>query len=358
MAQMQHYVPVSILRQFAAPEAWKLVPPIAQENTRFQDERVLNGDNHREWPVCHFTLQGRYSRRIIKKVFAEKGLYSIRVPVGRLDRAMIHLALRVLHDGRLDSVQDTAQFFKLEEQALDPDVVESTHLSRLDNDFAKLADQIRSGAPVSRDQFAILLKLVTLQRFRTPGWKDCHFPDAIKRLQAHMEHSTRDFEATFGSSPTLGLPQDVFYAQLYRHLHQLTIMKFTTDPMDYLLTAGVKATLLIPAGEVPFICSDNPMRPYCAARPKRIRYDRPLGIEKPGIAALLPLGPKHCLRFEVNAAAQAIPIPKRTLQDDEVRTVNTALLYSSYQAFICNSPRDDLFESAVNLNMVKRPKIP
>ena len=80
-----HFVPLSVISNFASPDAWRLVRHSSRKVVKRLDQQALARGNKRNWPICIYEKDKReLSRTIAEKVCSQVGLYAI----GNLDRVV------------------------------------------------------------------------------------------------------------------------------------------------------------------------------------------------------------------------------------------------------------------------------
>ena len=179
-----HFVPISVLYNYATPDAWRLVraPRHVLERIASADSITIAQGQKRNWPVCVYDKQAhKATRKRLGQICSQARLYAVPDLNDKLTRALIRSILGEDYQDSLYGSFDLERFLQLGEKPLNSEQIERAHVGQLDAQFARLLPILRGGSDIDGDQLAILLRFIAFSRFRTPIWRKVYFPELQAR---------------------------------------------------------------------------------------------------------------------------------------------------------------------------------
>lgn len=338
-----HFVPAFVLRNFACPEAWRLVRASAATRRKVAevDSRVLQTGSYRSWPLCVLEKgTGRIERRLLRDVCSQTDLYALPEYEDPVLRGIVRRTLRSTDDPDTFVPLTDSELFELGKAPLKKDEIEKLDIAPIDGEFARLVDPLRQGEELSAEEYDNVLRFIALARYRTPTWRNVYYPEIFADVRAKIRsrRSRSGAQAWVGPTPEA---EDAFDSELDKSLYQMALVQACLRDRDALAEANAKVVVLHALGSSKFVASDNPARPYFESDIRDLPTQNLPGISNPNTQAAYSLAPDTCLLVSTSPA-----IPRLAHEDaarERVRSINTALALSAMREVILSSPSQYAF---------------
>ncbi|HLB45795.1 MAG TPA: DUF4238 domain-containing protein, partial [Anaerolineales bacterium] len=302
---LHHYVPLSVISEFASAESWKVVRASRKEKARIArlDAEAIKRVDKRKWPICIYEKdKHRLTRKPAEKVCSQIGLYRVPNYNYRENRALIRRSLEnSLFDGK-PLFENFDEFLRLGDIPVDLDMIERVQIGEIDGKFAGLLPLLRNGQQLNDEQISIILRFVAFARFRTPTWRRVYFSKAYGEPVARLKQSLEaqrpvalmfDVQRWASLGELISLIDDLVY--------NMAIVLSCDQHLNVLRNAGARILILHTEGSAPFITCDNPARPYHTDRIRRMLSEPlPPGFQDGKSQIVYPISPKSCLLISSN----------------------------------------------------------
>ncbi len=356
-----HHQPAHLLSQWACADAFKLVRGQPEVVAAHDALLLRNASKRRKWPICvqrkdpeRALPEGRrWGRSTPEHTCCREGLYAFPRPETDAERGLAWLMFQMSDADRtgvqarsIGDLVDLASRFddRHAERA------EKALADRVDTPVATVLEIIRGGGRPTARQRGILATFLTLAHLRGPVWLRGDYPEM---LEAALRKRRAEFVEGLSRSMTradAAVLVDLMDAVQRRVMFAVAVGKLAASSWDVLRKVDPRFTVLEAAGSTRFVFADNPARAWDPSRPHALATLARIGMKRRSARITFPISPRHCL---VVRSGRRIPRwSRRRATEQEVRSINTALLTFALEEIVYPSPDRDVFLPGVDPDAV------
>lgn len=347
-----HFVPLSIIREFASADAWRLVnaTPKVQLKIAQNDLAVLQKkQEYSKWPICVYDKHShRLERMLARDVCSIRNLYGVDQADDPLTRGIVKQLLTPASTGAFRP-SGTDELIRQGREAIDADLIERHYIAKIDADFAKLIKRLKEGVTLSDDDRMTVFNFVKFARVRSPSYyreliivhaNDIGQAEQNLTLLSQITPDTQQRIQIETAIPLLG--------SLLRHL---TVQYTLRDETRFVDEWDVRICVLHTNTAFPFVLSDNLGRAYLHNSLKSIRTNRVPGLRDKGSRIVYPIAPSTCLLISTNPS---YPVFSHVNVDAKfVKRLNTALALMADEQIILPAPHTSFFQTWLRLDNLR-----
>jgi|GEM_PF-4754005 len=234
---LHHYVPVSVISNFASVEAWRLVSASDEVRAKIasNDAKNMASGNRRKFPICVYDKISRTSaRKLAKDVCSQQNLYKVVSCDDKRARDEIYFLMD--HFIQVESKDKGFVLVSWGGKTLDRNFIERVPVGYMDGRFASLLPRLLGGQDLDDDETLFLLQFLAFARFRTPVWQRIYFPQAWSAPIARVKQVIK--EQRYGARILL----DISYADSLEALES-KVEDYFYNMSITLLSANCKTSL-------------------------------------------------------------------------------------------------------------------
>jgi hypothetical protein len=351
---------MSIIKEFASPEAWRVVHASSEEKARIAraDQEIMAYGKPHNWPICVYEKDvKKLTRKPARQVCSQVNLYTVIDDDSKLTRAVIRYTLQANGSIAGSEPKNFKDFLALGDKPLDRDLIEQRQISAIDNEFGKLLPLLRGGQSLNEEQVAVVLRFITFARFRTPTWRRVYLPEFnMSPLEKYKTHIVGLFRSVKDRGQAWKKDLDTLNAAFDNYFYQMTMTNACSKHIDGLRRAGAKIVVLHADKTTPFITCDNPARPYFSDKLRRILLEPLPSVLNAKVQITYPIGPTACLSISLDSSAP--PCVHENVKGKQVKRINTALALMADKEIIFAGPKISVFEDWLDLNELQPARRP
>lgn len=345
---IHHYVPVSVISAFVCPNAWRLVEDRSSHEriARIDAERIARQKRRRFPVVLYKKADHKQTRAEAGHVCCANNLYQIPQQTDPLYRSYVQYDFL----GKRNAVKTLEDFNALSRLPIDPEVLERNEIGDLDSAFARILQRLNKGGELTEADRPLILRFITFARYRTPAYRDLHYPDVFSEFQGVYS----GLRSIRGQTNPLAASSQEEYDQLKERYYPISIVVSVRDGVSALEEVNAKIILYRRFGQVPFITCDNPARPYRADRIQAIHSSDLPALWEPTTRITYPISPDLCLVISSDLRLPAVSVQR--VGEHVVRGINTALAQSAYDQVVFPSLDRNVFQDWMSLDDLQIPQ--
>jgi hypothetical protein len=346
-----HFIPGSILRLFASSEAWRLVRHTTKETKKtisISDQKVLTVGQPRHWPLCVYDKHANiFERRLLGKVCSSADFYALSNYEDPVLRGIIRQNFQAFENPSSFTPLTEDQLSILGKEPLDTNIIEQLALASIDGEFAQLIDPLRTGKEISKEDIDLILRFVSLSRYRSPAWRSTYSviveQDIKRKFKPLLE---KMIKSSKGESPPK-ITNKKFLSEYEKSFYVMAIYQSCMKQVTGWHEVDARILIMHAPGRIKFIVSDNPARTYYPDRLKYISVDRLPGIIEEESQIAFPIAPDTCIIVTANRNYPKFSYHEATAT--EVKKINTALAIIARDEIVFPDPYIYMFEPWLDL---------
>ena len=351
---LHHYVPVSVISNFASAEAWRLVNASDEVRAKIasNDAKNMSSGNRRKFPICVYDKISRTSaRKLAKDVCSQQNLYKVVSCDDKLARDLIYSLMD--HFIQAESKDKGFVLVSWGGKTLDPNLIERVPVGYMDGRFAALLPRLLDGQDLDDDETLFLLQFLAFARFRTPVWQRICFPQAWSAQIARVKQVINEqrYKARLLLDINWANSLEALKSKVEDYFHNMSIALSCNEHVNALRIADVRILVLHTRETCPFITCDNPARPYYPEQIERMYSEHPPGFEEDGVQIVYPLSPACCLVISRNSSLPRFSHDEAKI--GHVKAINTALAIMADKEIVLAGPHTSVFESWLDLDKLE-----
>ena len=351
---LHHYVPVSVISNFASAEAWRLVNASDKVRAKIAsiDAKNMTSGNRRKFPICVYDKISRTSaRKLAKDVCSQQNLYKVVKCDDKAARDLLYSVMNLFTHERFRD--KSLAFASRDGKTLDPEFIEKIPVGYMDGRFAGLFPRLVDGQELNDDEAFFLLQFLAFARFRTPVWRRVYFPQAWdgpiakfkRRINKERYKARLLLEINWANS--LGILENIADGYFYN----MSILLGCNRDINAFRSVGAKILVLHTKASMPFVTCDNPARPYYPDRIRGMLSDDAPGVADSKAQIVYPIEPKCCLLVSSNPSFAVFA--HDDIEAEQARAINTALAIMADKEIVLAGPHTSVFESWLDLDKLE-----